>query len=291
MANGAELVKLALLIDGDNVSASYMPLIEREAGKLGTLAVRRIYGQFDSGRMKAWQTVADEYGLTRVNVAPLTKGKNATDLKLAIEAVDMLHGRQLDGFCIASSDGDFTPLAERIRGAAFACYGFGMKKAPAGYKQQFDRFFECDTLLAGEKKTAPRSRAVVDKTPASAVKAAPRQPAAPKAGAAARTQRRAEPQTAPQSQPVAPPAAPPRRAAPAAAKLPIPTDEILAAIEAVRESDGWSHLGSVSNQVYRAIRDFSPKKYGHSTLKRLVASMPEVESHTTPNGTAFVRRR
>jgi len=288
MTNGADLVKLALLIDGDNVSASYMPLIEREAAKLGTLAVRRIYGQFDSGRMKTWLKHLDEYDLTPVNVSPLTRGKNATDLKLTIEAVDILHGRGLDGFCIASSDGDFTPLTERIRAAAVSCYGFGMKKAPAGYKAAFDRFFECDTLLAAEKKTAPRSRGGSDKVPAPA-KAAPRQPAAPKAGPAARAPRRTEPQTVPQR--VEPQAAPPRRAAPAATRLAIPTDEILAAIEAVRGSDGWSHLGSVSNQVYRAIENFSPKKYGYSTLKRLVASMPEVESHTTPNGTAFVRRR
>ena len=74
-------------------------------------------------------------------------------------------------------------------------------------------------------------------------------------------------------------------------KLPVPTTEVLSAIDEVRESDGWSHLGSVSNQLRRRIKDFSPKQHGHSTLKRLIASIPEVESHTTPNGTAFVRRR
>lgn len=266
--NAANVVKLALLIDGDNVSATFMPLIMREATKVGTVAVRRLYGQFKSGRMKSWLKHVDEFDLTPVNVSPLTRGKNATDMKLVIEAMDMLYGRQLDGLCIASSDGDFTPLAARIRANAVAVYGFGAKKAPAGYKAEFDRFYECDTLLAAEKKSTPRRIS----TPAAPDKPAPRrEPAAPKAVTVARAPRRARQTAAP--------------------KPPIPAPEILAAIEAVRESDGWSHLGSVSNQVRRAIRDFTPKNHGHSTLKRLIASMPEVESHTTPNGTAFVRRR
>jgi NYN domain/OST-HTH/LOTUS domain len=266
--SAAGVVKLALLIDGDNVSATFMPLIMREAAGIGAVAVRRIYGQFKSGKMKSWLKHVDEYDLTPVNVSPLTRGKNATDMKLVIEAMDMLYGRQLDGFCIASSDGDFTPLAARIRGNAVAVYGFGAKKAPAGYKTEFDRFYECDTLLAAEKKNAPRRTS----TPAVPDKPTPRrESSAPKAAPVARAPRRGR--------------------QPAAPKPPIPTAEILTAIEAVRESDGWSHLGSVSNQLRRAIRDFTPKNHGHSTLKRLIASVPEVESHTTPSGAAFVRRR
>ncbi|MEJ0097231.1 MAG: NYN domain-containing protein [Bauldia sp.] len=275
------VTKLALLIDGDNVSATYASLIMREAAKLGAVAVRRIYGQFASGKMKSWLKHVEEFDLTPVNVSPLTSGKNATDMKLVIEAMDMLHGRQLDGFCIASSDGDFTPLAARIRINALSAYGFGAKKAPEGYKKEFDRFYECDTLLAAEKKGAPRKAPSSDaKAPSAPARAAARQPAAPKPVPVAPT-------------PVVAPAqrAPRRAAQPAAPKLPIPTAEILSAIEAARESDGWSHLGSVSNLVRRAIKDFSPKNHGHSTLKRLIASMPEVESHTTPGGAAFVRRR
>ena len=101
--------------------------------------------------MKSWMKHIDDFDLTAVNVSPLTRGKNATDMKLVIEAMDMLTGRQLDGVCIASSDGDFTPLAERIRASALSVFGFGAKKAPKGYKDAFDRFYECDTLLAAEK--------------------------------------------------------------------------------------------------------------------------------------------
>ncbi len=188
--NAAAVTKLALLIDGDNVSATYMPLIMREAEMIGVVAIRRIYGQFKSGKMKSWLKQLDVFDLTPVNVSPLTRGKNATDMKLVIEAMDMLGGRGFDGFLIASSDGDFTPLVARIRASAVACYGFGMKKAPAAYKAEFDRFFECDTALAAEKKAAPR-RAAATPAPKPAapapVRAAPRQAPAAKLPAAAPT--------------------------------------------------------------------------------------------------------
>jgi hypothetical protein len=267
--NGAGVTKLALLIDGDNISATFMPLILREATKLGVVAIRRIYGQFKSGKMKSWLKHVDEFDLTAVNVSPLTRGKNATDMKLVIEAMDMLYGRQLDGFCIASSDGDFTPLAARIRANAIAAYGFGAKKAPAGYKAEFDRFYECDALLAAEKKGSarkvPAQRPIA---PPVAQKPTPRQdikaPAAPRGGRAAQQTRN---------------------------RLPIPATEILSAIDEVRESDGWSHLGAVSNRVRRTIKDFSPKAHGHATMKRLVAAIGDVESKTMPGGAMFVRRK
>ncbi len=173
--------KLAFLIDGDNISATYMPLIMREAEKIGVIAVRRIYGQFKSGKMKSWMKHVEAFDLTAVNVSPLTHGKNATDMKLVIEAMDMLNGRQLDGICIASSDGDFTPLAARFRASALSVFGFGAKKAPKAYKDEFDRFFECDTLLAAEK-AEPKQRQPAERKPAP--------PPAPKAADPAPARRR-----------------------------------------------------------------------------------------------------
>ena len=168
--------KLALLIDGDNISATYLPLIMREAEKHGMIAVRRIYGQFKSGKMKSWMKHVDDFDLTPVNVSPLTKGKNATDMKLVIEAMDMLNGRQLDGICIASSDGDFTPLALRIRASALSVFGFGAKKAPKAYKDEFDRFYECDTLLAAEK-AGQKQQQPAERKPAAPAASKPAEPA------------------------------------------------------------------------------------------------------------------
>jgi NYN domain/OST-HTH/LOTUS domain len=249
----AATAKLALLIDGDNVSATYMPLIMREASQFGAVAVRRIYGQFKSGRMKSWQKLLDEYDLIAVNVSPLTRGKNATDMKLVIEAMEMLHGRQLDGICIASSDGDFMPLVERIRHNALAVYGFGAKKAPKAYQDAFDKFFPCDTLLAAEKKT-PAQKSAPPRKPVNASPAKAAGKSAPKAKTAYE---------------------------------PIPEEVILAALAGSK--DGWTSQSALGNLVRRAVPDFTPKKYGYRTMTDLIKAMTTLESKSEAGNRIFVR--
>lgn len=268
--NAAMVTKLALLIDGDNVSATYMPFIMRETERIGVVAIRRIYGQFKSGRMKSWLKQVDTFDLTPVNVSPLTRGKNATDMKLVIEAMDMLSGRGFDGFVIASSDGDFTPLVARIRASAVACYGFGMKKAPAAYKTEFDRFFECDTALAAEKKAAPRRAASpAPQPPAPApVRAAPRQ-----APAAAKSAKR----------PVQPSPKPaPSRAAgktqPDDATL-VPRGALLEAIGKVAGNDGWSHFRDVGQQLSQ--RGYKKSQFKLPALRLKHGDAFEVEQRGT----------
>jgi hypothetical protein len=249
--------KLALLIDGDNVSATHMPIIMQEAEKHGGVAVRRIYGQFKSGKMKSWQKHIGEFDLTPVNVSPLTRGKNATDMKLVIEAMDMLHGRQLDGFCIASSDGDFTALAARIRANALSVYGFGAKKAPAAYKVEFDRFYECDSLLAEQKK-APTRKTEARSTPAA--RTSTRKPATAKA----------------------PPAKP--KAAP------VPTAVEAAVLGVIDNTpDGRAALRSIGNALPRAIPGFQAKAYGYASTKALVRALPGV-TVTKVGGQSYVSR-
>lgn len=143
--------KLALLIDADNVRSSFLPIIMREASAIGTIVVRRVYGHFASASMAPWQSLLHEYALTPVHVPPASRGKNATDMKLAIEAMDLLHQKHLQGICIASSDSDFTTLASRIREDGLAVFGFGEKKTTAPYVAACDRFFYCDLLLDQEK--------------------------------------------------------------------------------------------------------------------------------------------
>jgi len=139
--------RLVLLIDADNISPDYMPIILREISALGTLTVKRLYGHFASPSMKSWNDLVHEYALTPVHVPPAATRKNATDMKLAIEAMDLLHRGQVEGFCIASSDSDFTTLASRIREDGLLVYGFGAEKASKGYVNSCDRFFYCDVLL------------------------------------------------------------------------------------------------------------------------------------------------
>lgn len=143
---GSSSKKLALLIDADNVRSSFLPIIIREASAIGTIVVRRVYGHFASSSMAPWQSLLHEYALTPVHVPPASRGKNATDMKLAIEAMDLLHQKSLQGICIASSDSDFTTLASRIREDGLEVFGFGEKKTTAPYVAACDRFFYCDLL-------------------------------------------------------------------------------------------------------------------------------------------------
>ena len=260
--------KLALLIDGDNISATYMPLIMREAEKIGAVAVRRIYGQFKSGKMKSWMKHVEAFDLTAVNVSPLTHGKNATDMKLVIEAMDMLNGRQLDGICIASSDGDFTPLAARFRASALSVFGFGAKKAPKAYKDEFDRFYECDTLLAAEK-AEPKQRQAAERKSAATAATKPAEPAP------ARQRRKA---------PAKKPAAPTATAAPVpvaasirATKADMPVEQVMDAIDAAMGDDGLAHMRTVGNKLTRAVPGFAAKTYGYRTITDLVSALPGVE--------------
>ena len=153
-----------------------------------------------------------------------------------------------------------------------AAYGFGAKKAPAGYKAEFDQFFECDMLLAAEKKgMARRSSWPAPKATPEAPRSATKPPASPRAVRSRRT---------PQHQ-----SAPKESTTPG----PIPEAAILAAIEKRKAQDGWSHLGTVSNDMRKKIKDFSSKQYGFSTLKQLIAAMSGIETKTLPGGAALVR--
>ncbi len=265
--------KLALLIDGDNISAAYMPLIMREAEKHGTVAIRRIYGQFKSGKMKSWMKHIDDFALTAVNVSPLTRGKNATDMKLVIEAMDMLNGRQLDGICIASSDGDFTPLAERIRASALSVFGFGAKKAPKAYKDEFDRFYECDTLLAAGK-AEPKQRQPAERKPAAPAATEPAEARPPRRRRKAPARKAAAPETPPPARKVAAPATPPPTKA---TKVDLPIEQVMDAIDAAMSDDGLAHMRTVGNRLTRAIPGFAAKTYGYRTITDLVSALPGIE--------------
>ena len=196
-----------------------------------------------------------------MNVSPLTRGKNATDMKLVIEAMDMLNGRQLDGICIASSDGDFTPLAARIRASALSVFGFGAKKAPKAYKDEFDRFYECDTLLAAEK-AEPKQRQPAERKPPAAAATKPAEPAP------ARRRRKA-----PAKKPAAPAAAP----STAATKVDMPVEQVMDAIDAAMGDDGLAHMRTIGNKLTRAIPGFAAKTYGFRTITDLVSALPGIE--------------
>ena len=141
-------LRLAVLIDADNTSAKIVDGLFEEIAKLGEANVRRVYGDFSSSRMKGWAEVLARHGMLAVQQPAHTTGKNATDIGLVIDAMDMLHAGRLDGFCLVSSDSDFTQLAARLRESGFDVYGFGEQKTPESFRQACRRFIYTENLMA-----------------------------------------------------------------------------------------------------------------------------------------------
>lgn len=144
--------KLAVLIDADNTSASAATEIMAEIAKYGVASAKRIYGDWSSPHLKGWQNNLLKHALVPVQQFAYTKGKDATDMQLIIDAMDLLYSATFDGFCLLSSDSDFTPLAMRIRESGVTVYGFGMKKTPEAFRQACDRFFYIENLQQQQDK-------------------------------------------------------------------------------------------------------------------------------------------
>ncbi len=138
--------KLAVLIDADNAQASIIDGLLSEIAKYGTANVKRIYGDWTLSRLKGWKEVLLQYSIQPIQQFGYTSGKNATDSALIIDAMDLLYSGKFDGFCIVSSDSDFTKLVSRIREAGLFVYGFGEKKTPKAFVSACDKFIFTEVL-------------------------------------------------------------------------------------------------------------------------------------------------
>ncbi|OMQ46676.1 NYN domain-containing protein [Ensifer sp. 1H6] len=139
--------RLAVLIDADNASAKIVDGLFEEIAKIGEASVRRIYGDFASARSKAWIEVLSRHAIIPQQQFAYTTGKNASDITLVIDAMDLLHSGRFDGFCLVSSDSDFTRLASRIREQGTDVFGFGERKTPESFRQACRRFIYTENLL------------------------------------------------------------------------------------------------------------------------------------------------
>lgn len=146
--------KLAVLIDADNTSASVVEILLKEITKFGTAYIKRVYGDWTNPQMNAWKKVLNDFALVPVQQFGYTTGKNSTDSALIIDAMDLLYTDKLDGFCIISSDSDFTRLAHRIRQDGVVVYGFGKKQTPKAFVAACDQFVYTE-LLAIHIETSP----------------------------------------------------------------------------------------------------------------------------------------
>ena len=143
---------IALLIDSDNASHNGIDPVLTALAELGTVNIRRAYGNWRKQSLKGWVDILHKYGIEPQQQFDLTKGKNATDMKMTIDAMDLLFRGNVSGFGIMSSDSDFMPLAMRIRQEGLPVYGFGSAKTPEGFRQACSRFIDVDALIKADKR-------------------------------------------------------------------------------------------------------------------------------------------
>lgn len=243
-------MRLAVLIDADNASPNVIGPLLSEVAALGTAVVKRIYGDFTMQNLAGWRAPLMEHAIQPIQQFRNTIGKNASDSALIIDAMDLLHQGSLDGFCLVTSDSDFTRLATRIRENGLTVFGFGEKKTPKPFIAACDRFIYTELFRQkGAAAAAASAPAAVAKAPA---KAPPRAATA-------------MPEPAP-----APVAAP-------AATLVSPADfrpALDEAFDAVIGDDKRVPLGVVGTQIQKLMPDFDPRNYGMRKLSDLVENEP-----------------
>lgn len=152
--NTEHLNHLAVLIDADNTPPAIVDGLFEEIAKYGTASVKRIYGDWTKPNLGGWKKVLLDYSIQPVQQFAYTTGKNATDSSLIIDAMDLLYTRDLDGFCLVSSDSDFTRLAARLREAGLTVYGFGEQKTPKPLVAACDKFIYTEILRSDDDDSA-----------------------------------------------------------------------------------------------------------------------------------------
>lgn len=256
-------VRLAVLIDADNISATYIKPMMLEIARYGNPTIKRIYGDWTKPQLGPWKQVLLDNAISPVQQFGYTSGKNATDSSLIIDAMDILYTEQVDGFCLVSSDSDFTRLATRLREAGKIVYGIGEKKTPTAFVAACDRFLFLEILAPKEKKSK-RNTAKAPKTGAEAqTEEKPVVAADGGAGSASGKDAGAE-----------------------RAVLEIDDatyDLITSSISDLADEDGWAFLGDLGNLINKKSPSFDSRNYGCSKMSKLMQSLDFVECEFRTN--------
>ncbi|MDX5362622.1 MAG: NYN domain-containing protein [Pseudazoarcus pumilus] len=252
-------LRLAVLIDADNAQAAVIEGLLAEIARFGEATVKRIYGDFTSPNSAQWKKVLNRHAIKPVQQFAYTTGKNATDSTLIIDAMDLLYTRRFDGFCLVSSDSDFTGLALRIREEGLMVFGFGEKKTPEAFRNACHRFLFTEVLRPVAAKPAEASAKPAKKTAGkTAAKAAP----------------------APVPTPVDEPAA-----------QDFPRAFVLEALDKAGDDSGWAGLGAFGSYLNKLQPDFDSRLYGFRKLSDLVRARTDIFECEERSGTLYVRAR
>ncbi|MDQ0140958.1 NYN domain-containing protein [Cupriavidus necator] len=232
----APTLRLAVLIDADNAQAAVIEGILAEIARFGEASVKRIYGDFTSPNSSSWKKVLHKYAIKPVQQFAYTTGKNATDSTLIIDAMDLLYTRRFDGFCLVTSDSDFTGLATRIREEGLMVFGFGEQKTPDAFRNACHKFVLTEVLRPSQ----------------------------------------AEPERVTASKPEALSTAAPQAASVVPQALTFPREFILSALEQSSDESGWAHLGTFGSYLTKLQPDFDSRVYGFKKLSDLVKARADI---------------
>ena len=268
MTNDIKDLRLAVLIDADNVPRNSMKAIMEEAAIYGTPTIKRIYGDWTSPNVGAWKSLLLENAVTPIQQYSYTTGKNSTDSAMIIDAMDILYEGKTDGFCIVSSDSDFTRLAIRLREAGMKVIGMGEQKTPVAFRVACDKFIYIEVIRAAQQN---REKAAQPKTVrAENGKKKSKSGQNAKAETAPKTPEKAE----------APAPAPVQEALPAkkGGKVPEEIVKLIAdSVSDIADEDGWASMGELGSLLLKKQPDFDPRNFGFTKLTPLIRSLPRFE--------------
>ncbi len=244
--------RLVVLIDAENANAELIDSLLKEIAKYGTAHVKRIYGDWTTPQLNKWKEKLHKFAIQPIQQFRYTAGKNATDSALIIDAMDLLYTGNFDGFCIVSSDSDFTRLAGRIRESGLVVYGFGEKKTPAAFISACDRFIYTEILGKSENLSSESSAIIVGTN-----------------------DKNSPPQVSEQN------GSKNKQTLKLNKKL---VDLLKDAYEAVAEEDGWANLGPFGSQLTKLSSSFDSRNYGYKKLGDFIRASNMFEVRETPHG-------
>ncbi|MBP5387451.1 MAG: NYN domain-containing protein [Prevotella sp.] len=263
MTENKKELTLAVLFDADNVPYSHVEEMLNEIAKYGVPTIKRIYGDWTKPNLAGWKAVLLENAITPIQQYSYTTGKNATDSAMIIDAMDILHSNKADGFCIISSDSDFTRLATRLRESSKLVIGMGERKTPRPFIVACDKFIYIENLGNDDEETQQDEATVQE-------------------GATVQEPLGGEE----------------KKAAPAKEKISYSIIKLLRkTIDDLADDNEWVSLAEVGSLLLKKRPDFDPRNYGFSKLTPLIESCPryfEIEKRKAENSHVvhvFVRMR
>ena len=265
--------KLAILIDAENISPRYIATIMKEASVIGTVKYKRIYGNFSGDSLNSWERAISENAMIPIQQYNNTKGKNSSDSALIIDAMDLLYTGSVDGFCLITSDSDFTRLATRLRESEKYVVGMGEQKAAKSFINACNRFIYLDLLLNQEKKNQKKK-----KNAQSSAKSVLE-------GASAKTQKKTAAKPHPQPEKEIQEAADDDLSG---QNLDVVRDAIEALIDEKSDDEGWVFCGALGNLLIQRFPDFDVRNFGFKKFIPFVSSLEGFELQQKPSGVGGV---